>query len=468
MSDSLGRVAGFAGVVGRRLFGPFGLRTRVVVAFGAITLLVSTAFAASAYALARSYLLSQRTRIVTTQTVDDADFVRRRLEAAGADVSAVLTAAGTSAGTAIVVHWKGEWYSSSLDIGSDAVPAGMRQLVGDGDAATQRIDVEDQPMLVVGVRLDSVGAELYELAPLTELDGTLKLLSTVLAGGALVAFGAGSVLGLWASRSVVRPLNRVAGAAAEIAAGRLDTRLEPTTDPELATIVGSFNSMVDTLQQRLVRDARLAADVSHELRSPLTTLVASVELLEDRRAELSPHSAQLLDLVSAELQRFRRLLDDLLELARADAGLDSSRGGRFDLAEMLQHTLEEVGLTRTLLVGDKVSAQGDKTRLNRLFRNLIENAESHARGLHQVRLIDAGDEILVYVDDCGPGIPHADRERVFERFATSGGGRGSSKGTGLGLALAAETAIAHGGSVWCTDRPGGGARFVVTLPKEQP
>ncbi|WP_238166179.1 HAMP domain-containing sensor histidine kinase [Kribbella caucasensis] len=436
------------------------------MAFAAVALLVSTVFATSTYLLARGYLLGQRERVVQHQTFADAAFVQRRLESAGADVSAVLTAAGTPAGHTIILKWRGQWYASALDQGRDAVPAGLRQQLAEGDAAAQRFRSDDGPSLVVGVPLPSVQAEFYEIAPLTELDGILRLLSGILIGGALVATAAGAALGAWASRSVVTPLNRVAVTAASIAGGELDTRLPATDDPELATIVGSFNSMVDTLQQRINRDARLAADVSHELRSPLTTLVGSVDLLNARRDELPERAQRALDLVTADLQRFRRLLDDLLELARSDAGLDRRPDATIDLAELLRQVLSEIGREPTLLSGaDDALVLADKPRLSRLFRNLFENAETHGAGLTAIEISRTGNDVLVLVDDSGAGIPPHERERVFERFATGATKRGSSSGTGLGLALVAETAAVHGGSVWCTASPSGGARFVVRLPE---
>ncbi|WP_432936091.1 ATP-binding protein [Kribbella sp. CA-253562] len=448
-----------------RRIGALGLRHRIVIGFALVALLVSAVFAVSTYALARGYLLDQRERVVQHQALADAGFVQRRLETAGADVSAVLTAAGTPAGHTVVLKWQDQWYASALDQGRDAVPATLRAETAEGRAAVQRVRTADGPVIVVGVPLPAVGGEFYEIAPLDELDAILRLLSTILIGGAALAAAAGAALGAWASRSVVTPLNRVAVAAATIAGGELDTRLPPTQDPELATIVASFNSMVQTLQQRIERDARLAADVSHELRSPLTTLVGSVDLLTARRDELPPRSQQLLDLISADLDRFRRLLDDLLELARSDAGLDLSPEARVDVGELLRHVLHEVGDPALVSGVEDLEVLGDKARLSRLFRNLFENAERHGGGLTAVLVSRSGDDVLVEVDDAGSGIPPEERERVFERFATGPTRRGSSSGTGLGLALVAETAAAHGGAVWCTSSPAGGARFVVRLPE---
>jgi signal transduction histidine kinase len=337
--------------------------------------------------------------------------------------------------------------------------------VAEGNSMSQRVNRANGPAVVVGVPLPQVGAEFYEVAPLTELDGILRLLSGILLGGALLATAAGAGLGAWASRSVVTPLNRVATTAAAIAGGQLGSRLPATLDPELATIVASFNSMVDTLQQRIERDARLAADVSHELRSPLTTLVGSVDLLNARREELHPRSRRALDLVTADLERFRRLLDNLLELARSDAGLDLGSDGVVDLDQLLRHVLTEVGADVEVRGADGLQVIGDKPRIGRMFRNLFENADRHGGGLVAVEVSRTGGDVIVAIDDAGPGIAPEDRERIFDRFATGTKGRGSSSGTGLGLALVAETANVHRGAVWCVTSPQGGARFVVRLPE---
>ncbi|MFI5693921.1 ATP-binding protein [Kribbella sp. NPDC051586] len=443
-----------------------GLRHRLVAAFSLVALLVSAVFAVSTYLLARGYLLVQRERVVQHQSFADAVFVQRRLESAGADVSAVLTAAGTPAGHTIILKWRNQWYASALDQGRDAVPSAVQQEIAAGQPVSQRFRSADGPALVVGVPVRTVGAEFYEIAPLTELDGTLRLLSGILLGGALLATAAGAALGVWTSRSVITPLNRVAVTAASIAGGDLERRLAATEDPELATIVGSFNSMVDTLHQRITRDARLAADVSHELRSPLTTLVGSVDLLNARRDELPDRSKRALDLVTADLQRFRRLLDDLLELARSDAGLGQRPNTVVALDGLLEQVLGEVSADLSTLHGETgIFVAADKSRLSRLFRNLFDNANTHGGGLTRVTVSRTDDDLLVLVDDSGPGIRPEDRERVFERFATGATKRGSSSGTGLGLALASETAAAHGGAVWCTASPAGGARFVVRLPE---
>jgi signal transduction histidine kinase len=324
---------------------------------------------------------------------------------------------------------------------------------------------------MVGVPLPAVDVEFYEIAATTELDRTLGTLRWVLAAFAAATAVGGAALGRAAARRVVAPLDSVAGAAARIAGGALDTRLPVTEDPDLATIVGSFNSMVDAVHERIQRDARFAADVSHELRSPLTTLVTSVEVLERRREELSERSRQALDLIARDLSRFQRALEDLLELGRLEAGAVGRLATTVDVRDVVRHALEESGRSGALLTpptqNDQLLVRVDKRLVNRALVNLFDNADRHGGGLVAVTIHGDGDAVIVGVEDQGPGVDPADRERIFQRFAR-GGARGSRPGAGLGLSLVAETMRAHGGMVWCADRPGGGARFQVRLPLAGP
>jgi signal transduction histidine kinase len=266
----------------------------------------------------------------------------------------------------------------------------------------------------------------------------------------------------------VQPLEQVAGAATRIAGGELTTRLPPTDDPDLVGIVAGFNSMVDALAARIERDARFVGDVSHELRSPLTSLVTSVEVLGARREELSPRAGQALTLVEGELGRFRRMLDDLLQLARIDG--DATAGSRrpVSLTALTREVLAVTGRPAGLLGGDpdeETVVVGDKTSLERAVRNLLENADRHAGGARRVEVRRLDDAVVLAVDDAGPGVPVEDRERIFERFTRgAGAARRSLPGAGLGLAIVTETVTRHGGAAWVSDAPGGGARFTVSLP----
>lgn len=446
-----------------------GLRGRIAITFGAGALLVAGALASSTFLFSRAYLYDQRERTVVRQAVLDAVFVADQLDSADADIPAVLAAASPPGAGALLVQLSGQWYSSALGVGPETVPAELSARVRSGRPARMTVVRDGYSTVVVGLPLRSPEADFYRVVPLQELKETLQVLQVVLGAGTAVAALGGIGLGVWASRRVVQPLNLVAATAAQIAGGVLDSRLPPTDDPDLATIVGSFNAMVDSLRRRIERDSRFAADVSHELRSPLTTLVAATDVMQRRRDDLPARSQAALDLVVAELDRFEQMLDSLLTLARAEAGLDPELVSAAPVAEIISRALQRAGLPSQPIqdtAGDAF-VRGDPALLERAFFNLIDNAQRHGGGLVSVRVEGGEGSVNVIFDDSGPGVPAAERERIFERFATRGTTRGSSPGTGIGLALVAETLHAHGGAVWCADRAGVGARFVVRLPRSE-
>jgi two-component system sensor histidine kinase MtrB len=454
----------------RLALGPRGLRARIVLGFAAVTLLVSVVLVTATFLLARNYLLDQREASLTRQAFADANVLNSRLATAGTDVGDLLTELVPSGGADVVLRSGDSWYSSTLDVGARDVPADLQEIVAGGDAGTVRIDAPDGPALVVGVPLRSTGVEFYGVGRLTELRQVLATLSAVLAASAVAATAAGAGFGVWASRRAVQPLDQVAGAATRIAGGELATRLPPTDDPDLVAIVAGFNSMVDALSARIERDARFVADVSHELRSPLTSLVTSVEVLGARREELSPRAGQALTLVEGELRRFRRMLDDLLQLARLDGDATAEATRPVSMTALAREVLAVTGRPRDLLEGDpdeETVVRGNKQSLERAVRNLLDNADRHAGGPRRVAVQRREDAVVLAVDDAGPGVPVADRERIFERFARgAGAARRSLPGAGLGLAIVAETAARHGGAAWVADGPDGGARFSLSLPGE--
>ena len=252
----------------------------------------------------------------------------------------------------------------------------------------------------------------------------------------------------------------------------MSTRLPDETDEELSGFVDSFNEMVRTLRLRIERDARFAADVSHELRSPLTTLSTSLSVLQQRRGELSERNRDALDLITSELSRFQRLVEDLLEMATADAGAHIEEPEPVLICRLVLNVLARAEYAEVTADVDSSALDavvlGDKRRLEQTVRNLLDNALAHGGAIERVSVQRGDGVVRVLVDDTGPGVPEGDRELIFERFARGKGSgrRGSGGGTGLGLSLVREHIDAHGGSVWVTDRPGGGARFVVELPAE--
>ena len=306
---------------------------------------------------------------------------------------------------------------------------------------------------------------------------TLDSLRIALFAAAAITLLVGLLLGILASERVVRPLAGAADAARAIAEGRLDTRLEPTDDPDLNALTESFNDMVARLQDRVERDARFASDVSHELRSPLMTLAASVEVMSSRRDELTERSQAALDLLVADVARFSGMVEDLLEISRYDAGAIRLNRDMLRVAELVQQSVLASSMPRTALHIDERCSQttlsGDRRRLARVVANLIDNARSHGGGAATVHVCPAEDSashVWIAVEDRGDGVSSTDAPHIFERFARGAGSskRGAGEGAGLGLALVREHVRLHGGRVWVEARRDGepGARFVVELPCE--
>ncbi len=444
----------------------------MTLSFSAGALLLSLVLSFGTYLVARRSLVDQRERTATAQAFADASAVRDGLLTRGVRVSDVLGTVSPPTNSTILVRRGGRWFSTSLQVGAESVPPELRAAVEGGQVAMLWTRSGSNPAVAVGVPLRDVDAEYFEIAAAPELQSTLSTLRVVLGSFALLTALGGAALGRTAARRLVAPLDNIAGAAASISAGDLSTRLPVTDDPELATIVGSFNAMVEALDERIQRDARFAADLSHEMRSPLTTLMTSVEVLRRRQDDLPPRSRKALDLVGVELERFRQSLEDLLELGRLDAGVAPQALAEVEAVELVREAVEAARRPAALVaVGEGIDPERgqhalvrvDKQHLNRALWNLMDNADRHGGGLVSVGVQRSDDFVLISVDDGGTGVEPADRERIFERFYRAGS-RGSRSGTGLGLSLVAETVQAHGGQVWCTDQPDGGARFVLRLP----
>ena len=195
----------------------------------------------------------------------------------------------------------------------------------------------------------------------------LSTLAAVLGAGALAATAAGAAFGVWAGRRAVQPLEQVAGAATRIAGGELATRLPATDDPDLVGIVASFNSMVDALAARIERDARFVGDVSHELRSPLTTPGRPASRCSAPGGRSCPaRGREALGMVEGELTRFRRTLDDLLQLARLDGAAVTDSAQPVCLATLVRQVLADSDRPAELLDGAAptrdTTVRGDKTQ----------------------------------------------------------------------------------------------------------
>ena len=285
-----------------------------------------------------------------------------------------------------------------------------------------------------------------------------------------------AALGAWAAGRALSPVGDVRRVAASLAAGELDTRLQAPADADLASLAASFNGMAQSLEDRIERDARFASEVSHELRSPLMTLSASVEVLNNNRDSMPERGQQALGLLNDDIQRFTQLVEDLLEISRFDVGTASLQSQPLHFVEFVRQAVTHSTRPDSLVVatpdvGDLV-VSADKRRLAQVIANLIENADKYGSGGIEVQISTYGEAAILAIEDEGPGVAEAEREIIFDRFSrgSSGGRRGYDTGSGLGLSLVAEHVGLHGGRIWVEDRLDGnrGARFVITLPIGDP
>ncbi|SEQ91081.1 sensor histidine kinase [Lentzea albida] len=419
------------------------LRRRVTLSFGFGLLVVTSVLAFATWNLATGSMLRQREASATRQAEVNARLVER-----SPDLGTLLTGPDS----AILVLGPAGTRTAGRPVDPARLPAG----VVEHPPATARTTVDGLPALVV-TRPLADGAVYVELFGLQQLDRTSTSLSAVLIAGTAGSALLGAALGSWVSNRALRPLAELSSAAGRIAGGDLHARLPDQDDPELAALAAEFNSTAQALERRALRDARFASDVSHELRSPLTTMVNAGEVLRRRGDHLPGTAGTALELLTSEVDRFARLVADLLEISRADQTDDPAPE---EIA--LDVLVRTVVATRAPVPLDLEHAvvPGDRRRLERVVTNLLDNAERHAGGAVLVSVRVLGSRVRLEVEDAGPGVPEPLREEVFERFAR---GAAAGPGSGLGLALVREHVHRLGGRVWVEDRSPRGARFVVEL-----
>jgi two-component system, OmpR family, sensor kinase len=316
-----------------------------------------------------------------------------------------------------------------------------------------------------------------------ELDATINRLWLLLVCGVLVGTGLATLAGWAVAGRAMRPIAELTSAAREIASTRDPSRRipEPERDDEVAELARTLDQMLRELdaarsetQQMIQAQREFIADASHELRTPLTSILANLELLHEQLtdAERSGEQGEMVSGALASSQRMRRLIADLLLLARADAGRVGARR-EVDLSELAEAAVAEVrpvadGHELELRAAGGVSVDADADELHRLAVNLLDNGIRHTPAGSTIEIAVErrnGDAVLEVSDD-GPGIPEDEREQIFSRFARLGGPGDviADSGTGLGLAIVRAVATSHGGSVRVGSSAAGGARFTVVLP----
>jgi len=467
----------FRRLVNRSRPAALGLRRRILLIFTLGSLLLSLFLAITTFGLARSNLVAERVDTAITTSQRNAQGVERDLRSLPADADVAQASLERIGVQDYLIWYRNGWTGGAATFQNPDVPPQLAvKVIEDGESASQIVRLGDELSVVVGWDVPGIGAY-FEAFGLEEADSTLSSVRLSLVLAAAITTGLGILLGIFAARRAVRPVGSAAQAASAIAGGRLDTRLQPTDDPDLRILTDSFNDMAAALQQRVERDARFASDVSHELRSPLMTLSASVEVMEARRDDLPERAQSALDLLSSDVVRFQGLVEDLLEISRFDAGAIRLHMEELLAAEFVRQAVAVSSLPQAPVTveprAELALIRGDRRRLARVIANLIDNARAYGGGepTVSIEVVNPTDEpishILIVVEDTGPGVPEEERDLVFERFARGGGAgrRTGSEGAGLGLSLVDEHVRMHGGRVWVEDRLDGqsGARFVIEL-----
>jgi two-component system OmpR family sensor kinase len=313
----------------------------------------------------------------------------------------------------------------------------------------------ERDLVVVGVSIDDRNEALAGLKAQLLIGGPLALLLASAAGYALAA-------------AALRPVEAMRRRAEEISATTAGRRLPvPRRDDEVGRLARTLNEMLARLESGLERERRFVAEASHELRTPLALLKTALELAL-RRPRTADELRAALESAADETDRLALLADALLVLARAEEGalpLAREDVPARDLLEVVARRFGASGRPLELAVDEGVTVVADRLRLEQALGNLVDNALRHGAGAVRLEAAPEDGLVALRVSDEGGGFPAEFLPRAFDRFSRADGSR-SGSGAGLGLALVAEIARAHGGSVRALNLPDGGACVVVLLPRD--
>jgi two-component system heavy metal sensor histidine kinase CusS len=315
----------------------------------------------------------------------------------------------------------------------------------------------------------NLGQSLLLATPRMDIDGDARDLARRMLAAALVALVASAAATSWLARRLTRDHDRIAAVARAVAAGDLSARIGRTSsDPEMARLGRDVDEMISRLAVLVETQQRFIANASHELRSPVTTLLGELSFALRRDRDAATYRGAIEEALDSA-RRLKVVTEDLLALARIGA------------SEMTLESIPLANVTRAAVESTRAAAEargvaleitcngpavpGHAGDLERLMRNLVENAIRHSPpgGRVQIEAQRQVDHVDLLVTDDGPGVPHDVRERIFEPFFRLAGDRADHAGAGLGLAIGRSIARAHGGDLWVGDSAHG-ARFVVRLP----
>nr|WP_208853245.1 HAMP domain-containing sensor histidine kinase [Streptomyces albofaciens] len=504
-----------------------GLRTRLVVGFLVVSALSALITAALTFRQARTAILARTQNTAVRDLRDqmqslgpDLPFPPRRedlqnlvvqLDRAGGSRN-WRTYAQYEDGPVVPGPWGGGVGSSAGGAGGTggaakggaAVTDGLRKAVREQHAPIfQRVDRDGQPWLAIGMPVDFTdtdaggggngtgrtgpdatpsatpqrgkpsGLIVYAEFALADEKADISALVTAAQAGALPALALAVVPALFAARRVLRPVRRLRAAAERITSGELDTRLPVTGRDELADLTVTFNEMARALEKddaelrRMEANARrFAADVSHELRTPLAAMSAVTEVLDEDAARLDPDTADAVRLISDETTKLARMVEDLIEVSRFDAGAADLHLDEIDVAVALRKTLQLRGWQDQVETDlpEGLRARFDPRRIDVVVANLVGNALRHGGTPVRLTAYETSGRLRIDVADQGPGIDPQALPHVFDRFYKADAARARSSGSGLGLAIAMENVRLHGGTLRAANGPDGGAVFTVEVP----
>jgi two-component system sensor histidine kinase MtrB len=379
--------------------------------------------------------------------------------------------------------------TDGLDISS--FPDEIRKKVRSSDlveyeyAKVRYQDREDTNVLIVGRKIVIPKSGKYEMYLVYSLNNQNRTLSIITNALLFTGFALIFLIGLitWlVVRQVVKPVREAASIAQKFTQGDFSQRMKVESSDEIATLGSAFNEMALSLESQISRlenlsrvQQRFVSDVSHELRTPLTTLRMASEVIYAQKESFDPTIARSSELLVAQLDRFERLLEDLLEVSRFDAEVAILEPVEFDLITLIERCIADVRASAhdhviSITIDhetEHVMMKADMRRVERIMRNLLSNALDHAEEKPvNVTVISTRTEVAIGVRDYGTGIEPAALSRIFDRFWRADPSRSRVRGgTGLGLSIALEDARLHNGELDAWGSLGEGAHFVLTLPR---
>ncbi|OYD61047.1 ATP-binding protein [Rhodococcus sp. OK302] len=491
-----------------------GLRTRLVLVFIAIVVIIAGATAGAVSLMARSWIYSNAQDVATAQFRDEvvpingayingltpANLIQyfqsdmtviadgEVLRQGAMDPSEIPSSFSNDLSSTELIRFERldserillgisvEVTDTSTTDGSENPTAvtdpSVRPLIGVQDkfnmsvdgTDTSTIDGSENPTVVTAVAVRPlIGVQ-------DKFNDLLRVVGLTLTLGVL----ASGLLGFWIASTLVRPLKRLDEAASRAAEGDLSVRLPEDGVAELAQLTTTFNNMVarnkaviNELEESEEQSRRFVADVSHELRTPLSALVPVGEILSEEIPNLPPDAAAAARIVSSEIAKLTRLVEDLIEMSRHDSQQALLVLDDIDLVLLTARTLESRGWSDIVELSspESISARVDSRRIDIVVANLVGNALRHGSPPVRVELHTEPGHIVIQVIDHGPGISPEHRQAIFRRFFKADTARGRSEGSGLGLSLTVENVHLHGGSI-DVDPVDGATVFTLRLPND--